>query len=243
MVFAPNMTQMADPLTALMYAVQVMNFLKTLILQTLRDRQVAALDPRPDSSCRDPYDENDHDNAPLGLRAKHEQGHNIEDDENACGSVESPLDGYSHSTEDESVNDVEESFLTFGEKDISDADGIPIDGKVDDFSPRDSLSNKLRKTRGIEGFNVSDVFGIKKGAVMYNSENDHEGASTSEGDSVVINEITNDSFWRNNADTAKGAGKQCTQCMVQVMQPTEKSKGRSVINQINQQIERAEAWR
>ncbi|KAK6158954.1 hypothetical protein DH2020_006268 [Rehmannia glutinosa] len=33
MVFAPNMTQMADPLTALIHAVQVMNFLKTLIIE------------------------------------------------------------------------------------------------------------------------------------------------------------------------------------------------------------------
>ncbi|KAG6436413.1 hypothetical protein SASPL_101311 [Salvia splendens] len=38
MVFAPNMTQMVDPLMALMYAVQVMNFLKTLIEKTLRER-------------------------------------------------------------------------------------------------------------------------------------------------------------------------------------------------------------
>ncbi|KAL5701038.1 Rho GTPase-activating protein 2 [Ranunculus cassubicifolius] len=36
MVFAPNMTQMSDPLTALMHAVQVMNLLKTLIIKTLR---------------------------------------------------------------------------------------------------------------------------------------------------------------------------------------------------------------
>lgn len=42
MVFAPNMTQMSDPLTALMHAVQVMNFLKTLILRTLREREDAA---------------------------------------------------------------------------------------------------------------------------------------------------------------------------------------------------------
>ncbi|CAA0828153.1 Rho GTPase-activating protein 2 [Striga hermonthica] len=39
MVFAPNMTQMADPLTALMHAVQVMNLLKTLITKTLRERE------------------------------------------------------------------------------------------------------------------------------------------------------------------------------------------------------------
>ncbi|MFS8022688.1 putative Rho GTPase activation protein [Helianthus anomalus] len=37
MVFSPNMTQMADPLNALIYAVQVMNFLKTLILKALRE--------------------------------------------------------------------------------------------------------------------------------------------------------------------------------------------------------------
>ncbi|XP_076883676.1 rho GTPase-activating protein 2-like [Bidens hawaiensis] len=39
MVFAPNMTQMSDPLTALMHAVQVMNLLKTLITKTLRERE------------------------------------------------------------------------------------------------------------------------------------------------------------------------------------------------------------
>ncbi|KAI6674691.1 hypothetical protein NL676_002597 [Syzygium grande] len=42
MVFAPNMTQMSDPLTALMHAVQVMNLLKTLIMKTLREREEAA---------------------------------------------------------------------------------------------------------------------------------------------------------------------------------------------------------
>ncbi|CAN0920011.1 Rho GTPase-activating protein 2 [Linum grandiflorum] len=39
MVFAPNMTQMSDPLTALMHAVQVMNLLKTLITKNLRERE------------------------------------------------------------------------------------------------------------------------------------------------------------------------------------------------------------
>ncbi|MED6156909.1 Rho GTPase-activating protein 1 [Stylosanthes scabra] len=47
MVFAPNMTQMADPITALMYAVQVMNFLKTLILRTLRERKDSVVEPSP----------------------------------------------------------------------------------------------------------------------------------------------------------------------------------------------------
>ncbi|KAL8192630.1 hypothetical protein R6Q57_027815 [Mikania cordata] len=50
MVFAPNMTQMADPLTALIHAVQVMNFLKTLVIKTLRGREEAF---QMISSCED----------------------------------------------------------------------------------------------------------------------------------------------------------------------------------------------
>lgn len=53
MVFAPNMTQMADPLTALIHAVQVMNFLKTLILKTLRERDESVAKARQLSSLLD----------------------------------------------------------------------------------------------------------------------------------------------------------------------------------------------
>ncbi|GMH21765.1 hypothetical protein Nepgr_023607 [Nepenthes gracilis] len=38
-VFAPNMTQMADPLTALIHAVQVTNFLMRLIMKAVRERE------------------------------------------------------------------------------------------------------------------------------------------------------------------------------------------------------------
>ncbi|XWS56009.1 hypothetical protein CRYUN_Cryun09bG0049700 [Craigia yunnanensis] len=57
MVFAPNMTQMSDPLTALMYAVQVMNFLKTLIIRTLKEREDSMLDSTPVSPS-EPSDKN-----------------------------------------------------------------------------------------------------------------------------------------------------------------------------------------
>lgn len=40
---------MADPLTALMYAVQVMNFLRTLIERTLKEREDSAVEPMPPS--------------------------------------------------------------------------------------------------------------------------------------------------------------------------------------------------
>eukprot|EP00249_Psilotum_nudum_P016139 c25675_g1_i3 orf=553-1749(-) len=67
MVFAPNMTQMSDPLTALMHAVQVMNFLKTLILKTLRDREAAVLDPKIADPCAEPPNGNGQGNATKGL--------------------------------------------------------------------------------------------------------------------------------------------------------------------------------
>ncbi|MBA0826034.1 hypothetical protein Goarm_010927 [Gossypium armourianum] len=61
MVFAPNMTQMSDPLTALMHAVQVMNLLKTLIMRTLQEREESATEgrcsPMSSHSCNGPTDE------------------------------------------------------------------------------------------------------------------------------------------------------------------------------------------
>ncbi|CAH9148104.1 unnamed protein product, partial [Cuscuta epithymum] len=57
MVFAPNMTQMGDPLTALMYAVQVMNFLRTLIEKKLRERKDSLAKTAPTSSI-EPSGEN-----------------------------------------------------------------------------------------------------------------------------------------------------------------------------------------
>ncbi|KAF5451803.1 hypothetical protein F2P56_026873 [Juglans regia] len=59
MVFAPNMTQMADPLTALIHAVQVMNFMKTLILKTIRERDESASKDGLLPSCSDFPSHND----------------------------------------------------------------------------------------------------------------------------------------------------------------------------------------
>ncbi|KAF0896490.1 hypothetical protein E2562_024349 [Oryza meyeriana var. granulata] len=73
MVFAPNMTQMSDPLTALMYAVQVMNFLKMLIQKTLKGRQESNLE---DTSLphKDPSDESGHHKPCLTLESLLEEG-------------------------------------------------------------------------------------------------------------------------------------------------------------------------
>ncbi|KAL7084816.1 hypothetical protein ACP275_14G245300 [Erythranthe tilingii] len=58
MVFAPNMTQMDDPLTALMYAVQVMNFLKTLVEKVLQEREDSVVGPTTLLPHTEPSDDN-----------------------------------------------------------------------------------------------------------------------------------------------------------------------------------------
>lgn len=61
MVFAPNMTQLVDPLTALIHAVQVTNLLKTLVIKTLREREESHLTCQMQwpcaniSSCKEDY--------------------------------------------------------------------------------------------------------------------------------------------------------------------------------------------
>ncbi|KAG2260705.1 hypothetical protein Bca4012_008702 [Brassica carinata] len=55
LVFAPNMSKMADPLTALMYAVQVMRLLKSLTEKTIRERE--ATSSHVDTRCSNEAEE------------------------------------------------------------------------------------------------------------------------------------------------------------------------------------------
>ncbi|XP_022851412.1 rho GTPase-activating protein 5-like [Olea europaea var. sylvestris] len=96
MVFAPNMTQMADPLTALMYAVQVMNFLKTLVEKTLRDREDSLIDPAPTSRMEHSDDNGHQDSSQLHLDNPVESNEDreetyIAEDPNSDGASDSNL--------------------------------------------------------------------------------------------------------------------------------------------------------
>ncbi|KAH7863528.1 hypothetical protein Vadar_018654 [Vaccinium darrowii] len=111
MVFAPNMTQMSDPLTALMHAVQVMNLLKTLITRTLRDREEAATEgysPICSSYSSDPRTDGEIDDAQQDMDTSCElRGPLSETDDH---------DLYSNSSEDEddgveTLSEIEECFL------------------------------------------------------------------------------------------------------------------------------------
>ncbi|KAL2511081.1 Rho GTPase-activating protein 1 [Abeliophyllum distichum] len=104
MVFAPNMTQMADPLTALMYAVQVMNFLKTLIEKTLREREDSIVEPAPVSHM-EPSDDNGHqDSTQLHLDIPVES---YEDREETFIAEDPNSDGASDSNQVDNLTDAE----------------------------------------------------------------------------------------------------------------------------------------
>ncbi|KAI3420546.1 uncharacterized protein J3R85_012769 [Psidium guajava] len=104
MVFAPNMTQMADPLTALMYAVQVMNFLKMLIMRTLQQREDSSVEPARASSL-EPFDESGHQSPSqpcLGDSAE-----DNEESEQVFTAEEPDIDGSSSSDEKASITEEE----------------------------------------------------------------------------------------------------------------------------------------
>lgn len=85
---------MADPLTALMYAVQVMNFLKTLILRTLKDREEFVVEAGPAPEL-EPFDENGHHSASQPIVQKSNE---IEDEEEIVISKERPSNNAANST-------------------------------------------------------------------------------------------------------------------------------------------------
>ncbi|KAK1299702.1 hypothetical protein QJS10_CPB13g01561 [Acorus calamus] len=136
MVFAPNMTQMDDPLTALMYAVQVMNFLKTLIIRTLKERQNSVVETG--TATHSESDENDHEKPSQStLEAPRE------DETEQVFSVEEPvLDGPSDLSEDVSTNPLH-AVPSTNKADKTEAKSNPSRKKAGQFSS----SNHRRGSR------------------------------------------------------------------------------------------------
>ncbi|KAH6796523.1 Rho GTPase activating protein with PAK-box/P21-Rho-binding domain-containing protein [Perilla frutescens var. hirtella] len=93
MVFAPNMTKMSDPLTALMHAVQVTNLLETLITRRIRERGEAV---------------------PVSPRFSDRKKHKKYDDHGVMASDDEGIHQYSPISEDryesDSLSDIEYCF-------------------------------------------------------------------------------------------------------------------------------------
>lgn len=83
LVFAPNMSQMADPLTALMYAVQVMKLLKSLTEKTVREREASSsvVDRRCSKEAEDGEKEKDNEEEEEDEEEEEEEEDEDEDEE------------------------------------------------------------------------------------------------------------------------------------------------------------------
>lgn len=158
MVFAPNMTQMADPLTALMYAVKVMDFLKTLILMKLKERQESTFEDSPIPQS-DPSDENGHHSPQFHVQACTKEATKPDPDtpdrspEEISATVEAingSIANENAASEGTSANSTEESrsedrTCTDGrENTADDASTVPVNSRV----ARTGISNGVKYKKG-----------------------------------------------------------------------------------------------
>ncbi|KAJ1264774.1 hypothetical protein BS78_08G027200 [Paspalum vaginatum] len=184
MVFAPNMTQMADPLTALMYAVQVMNFLKMLVQKTLKGRE----ESNPEDVLlpqKDPSDENGHQKPSVTLDSLLEEGSRRP----SFAKEEPLLNSPAHSTDDkaneiiatecvtaaltaqtsEVVTSMEDSTsgsvpAVTGPAAIADASGATATNSLQGKGHRSPNRRRTRKAKGQSGTRTTPAAEKSRGA-------------------------------------------------------------------------------
>lgn len=98
---------MADPLTALMHAVQVMNFLKTLIVKTLKEREDSILEFAPLSHI-EPSDRNGHHSPLQPIFEEVEEGN---EEDQVFVAYEPSLESASHPFQDDPKTENESQGL------------------------------------------------------------------------------------------------------------------------------------
>ncbi|XP_039026338.1 rho GTPase-activating protein 5-like [Hibiscus syriacus] len=168
MVFAPNMTQMSDPLTALMYAVQVMNLLKTLIIRTLKEREDSMVDSNPDSRL-EPSDKNGQQSSLQLLEDANEEVKNESKGEKAFVAEEPAVESPPHSAKENLTTETSsQGFLTSIENICAGNRSLLDNCPCTLVSQVNSLANELEKgglqsTSGKSRTDQSSASSLKKG--------------------------------------------------------------------------------
>lgn len=153
---------MADPLTALMYAVQVMNFLKTLIIKTLRERENSMVQPAPSSSL-EPFDESGHQSPPQSTWLENTIENN-EETERAFVMEEPAPESPPYCTQNKDVEDREEShsflsLLTLAETFVTETEACAVDKSG---QSSDSNTKKGPKTMNRQPSSVCELGALEK---------------------------------------------------------------------------------
>ncbi|KAF5473874.1 hypothetical protein F2P56_005828 [Juglans regia] len=215
MVFAPNMTQMADPLTALMYAVQVMNFLKTLIVTTLREREESVVESTPNSHL-EPSDEDGYQSSSeLCIQGPKEEENSVE--EKSFAAEDPALESPGHSIQgDTTIERGARNFLHSSEIVTPGGNQSLVDN-----CPCEVVSQ----------VNSSFVSGLE------------EGGSTKPSGGVPKN-ISKSKTGQSSISSIKKGSKKVNECvMSRAPRPAEKTKGQGIVGRINSRTELFEAWR
>ncbi|CAJ1885153.1 unnamed protein product [Sphenostylis stenocarpa] len=214
MVFAPNMTQMADPLTALMYAVQVMNFLKTLVVKTLREREESIVKSNPVPNLDSFDDDGHHSNSEMLHKHGGESGNDCSDeDEGAVFVTAEPAEqSPSHLTEDGCETE-SKSLPTSTENFISSGNRLLVDN-----CPCNLVSQICSLAIGLQDC----------------------GLTTGQTKGYQANFCRSKSLQLSTHDVDKCSRKVIE---LPVAGATEKNRGTAIIGRLNSRTELAEAWR
>ena len=206
---------MADPLTALMYAVQVMNFLKTLIVKTLRDREDSVVETSPETRL-EPSDDGHQSSSYLCLEESKEETNTGNEGEKVFVNEEPTLDSPCHSTQDESTTtrDGSQSFLSSIENIIPGGNRSLVDSCPCEV--------------------VSQVSPLSNG---------HQDGSTGQSGDAQKSTPKSKTGQSSTSSLKKGSKKLSEQIIVQSARSTEKSKKAGILGRINSRKELVEAWR
>ncbi|GMI71060.1 hypothetical protein HRI_000775300 [Hibiscus trionum] len=149
MVFAPNMTQMSDPLTALMFAVQVMNLLKMLIIRTLKEREDSMIDSNSGSRL-EPSDKNGQQQSSWQLlEDANEEVKNESEGEKAFVAEEPAVESPTHSAKQNLTTESSSQGLLTSIENICAGNRSLLDNcPCTLVSQVNSLANGLRSTSG-----------------------------------------------------------------------------------------------
>ncbi|KAI4300495.1 hypothetical protein L6164_033866 [Bauhinia variegata] len=213
-VFDLYILQMADPLTALMYAVQVMNFLKTLVVKTLREREESILGSNPVSNLNSFDDDEHHSSWQLNIENDTVNQNESNEEEKVFLAEEPSLQSPSHHTEDGSET-------LSGSKDlVSPTEAITQGGNrlLVDTCPCVVVSQVRSLSNGLQ--EGSFITGLPKGG--------------------QVNICKSKSLNSSNPNTAIYSKKVIE---LQAAEAAEKNRGTEIIRRINSRTELAEAWR
>lgn len=213
MVFAPNMTKMSDPLTALMYAVQVMNFLKTLVVKTLREREECVVEAGPKLQV-EPSDEDGHYTT---SKTRNQLEANEEDE---AEDAKEPLSNQTISSSSQVVSKTrDETAHGF----LNSIENILSQGKEDKDNRSADRPHSIGTIKD-DGFEC-----VNAAATLRKPQPRSRRAKSSQTG--------------NSNEVKKGSSKHAPRSVVHSDEPAEKKKDISALSRVNSQKERVEAWR